>query len=45
MELYRQGEFPFDELVAYYDFDGIERAVEDPESGETIKPVLRVSEP
>lgn len=44
IELYRQGEFPFDEFVTYYDFEEIERAVEDSESGETIKPVLRVSD-
>ncbi|ARS90028.1 NAD(P)-dependent alcohol dehydrogenase [Natrarchaeobaculum aegyptiacum] len=45
VDLYRQGTFPFDELVTYYDFEEIESAVEDSESGETIKPVLRVSEP
>lgn len=45
VELYRQGKFPFDELVTYYDFDEIEQAVEDSEEGRTIKPVLRVSEP
>jgi len=45
IELYRQGKFPFDELITYYDFDEIEQAVEDSERGETIKPVLRMSEP
>lgn len=45
IDLYRQGKFPFDELVTYYDFDDIERAVEEHEEGTTIKPVLRVSEP
>ncbi|KDE59438.1 alcohol dehydrogenase [Halostagnicola sp. A56] len=45
VELHRQGKFPFDELVTYYDFDEIEQAVEDSENGRTIKPVLRVSEP
>ncbi len=45
IELYRQGKFPFDELVTYYDFEDIEQAVEDSESGDTIKPVLRMSEP
>jgi len=44
IELYRQGKFPFDELITYYDFEDIEQAVADSESGETIKPVLRVSE-
>lgn len=41
IELYRQGKFPFDKLVTYYDFDEIEEAVEDSESGSSIKPVLR----
>lgn len=44
IELYRQGKFPFDELITYYDFEDIEQAVEDAESGETIKPVLRVGD-
>lgn len=45
VDLYRQGKFPFDELVTYYDFDEIERAVAEHEAGETIKPILRMSEP
>ncbi|ELZ19754.1 aryl-alcohol dehydrogenase [Haloterrigena salina JCM 13891] len=45
VDLYRRGKFPFDELVTYYDFDEIERAVEDSENGATIKPVLQISEP
>ncbi|RBI58374.1 NAD(P)-dependent alcohol dehydrogenase [halophilic archaeon] len=45
IELYRQGKFPFDELVTYYDFEQIEQAVEDSENGDTIKPILRVSKP
>ncbi|WP_348533570.1 NAD(P)-dependent alcohol dehydrogenase [Haloarcula laminariae] len=44
IELYRQGKFPFDDLITYYDFDEIEQAIADSESGETIKPVLRVSD-
>jgi len=45
IDLYRRGKFPFDELVTFYDFDEIERAVADQEAGEVIKPVLRVGEP
>lgn len=45
IELYRAGKFPFDELVTYYDFGDIERAIAEQEAGEAIKPVLRVSEP
>ena len=44
VELYRQGRFPFDELVEYYDFEAIEDAVAASESGETIKPILRMSD-
>ena len=45
IELYRQGKFPFDELVSYYDFDEIQAAVEASEAGTAIKPILRVSDP
>ncbi|WP_073306522.1 aryl-alcohol dehydrogenase [Halobaculum gomorrense] len=45
IELSRQGTFTSDELITYYDFDDVEKTVEDSESGETTKPVLRVSEP
>ncbi|ADJ16476.1 aryl-alcohol dehydrogenase [Halalkalicoccus jeotgali] len=45
IDLYRAGKFPFDKLVSYYDFEDIERAVEEQEAGEVIKPVLRMSEP
>ena len=44
IELYRQGKFPFDELVTYFDFDEIQEAVEASEEGTAIKPILRVSE-
>ncbi len=42
IDLYRQGRFPFDELVEFYDFDEINRAAEDLETGRTVKPVLRI---
>ncbi|MEV4899828.1 NAD(P)-dependent alcohol dehydrogenase [Citricoccus sp. NPDC055426] len=42
VDLYRQGRFPFDELVRYYEFDQIDQAFADSKSGETIKPVLRI---
>ncbi len=43
LELYSQGRFPFDRLVTFYDFDQIEQAAADTESGATVKPILRVS--
>lgn len=42
IELYRAGRFPFDQLIRFYDFDQINQAAEDSESGETIKPVIRI---
>ena len=42
IELYHQGRFPFDELIQFYPFDDINRAVEDMEKGSVVKPVLRL---
>ncbi|MHB0776644.1 NAD(P)-dependent alcohol dehydrogenase [Halomonas sp. WWR20] len=39
---YKDGRFPFDKLVKFYDFDQINQAFEDSKNGETIKPILRV---
>ncbi|MBN2039845.1 MAG: NAD(P)-dependent alcohol dehydrogenase [Spirochaetes bacterium] len=41
IELYMQGKLPFDRLIKYYDFDDINKAVEDMEKGIVIKPVLK----
>jgi aryl-alcohol dehydrogenase len=42
IELYRQGRFPFDKLVRFYDFGEVEQALADSKSGEVIKPILRM---
>ena len=42
IELYKQGRFPFDRLIRFYDFADINQAVEDMESGVAIKPVIRM---
>jgi aryl-alcohol dehydrogenase len=42
VELHERGRFPVDRLLTFYDFDEIERAAHDAESGKTIKPVLRM---
>jgi aryl-alcohol dehydrogenase len=42
--LYREGQFPFDRLVKFYDFSHINKAIADAKRGDTIKPVLRISE-
>ena len=43
IRLYRQGRFPFDRLVKFYDFADINQAIADERSGKTIKAVLRIS--
>jgi aryl-alcohol dehydrogenase len=42
IELYRQGRFPFDRLLSFYDLADINQALADMESGKTIKPVVRM---
>jgi aryl-alcohol dehydrogenase len=43
---WRQGRFPVERVMTFYDFDQIERTARDAEAGEVIKPVLRAgSEP
>lgn len=42
VELHRQGRFPFDKLVKFYDLDQINQAAEDSEKGGTIKPIIRL---
>ena len=44
IELYQAGRFPFDRLVKFYDFSEINRAIADAKRGDTIKPVLRITE-
>ena len=43
LELWRRGELPVERMMRTYDFDEIEQAVHDAESGETVKPVLVMS--
>lgn len=42
ISLYKQGKFPFDKLIKFYDFEDINKAAEDSRSGATIKPVIRI---
>jgi aryl-alcohol dehydrogenase len=44
IKLYQAGKFPFDLLVKFYDFSDINQAIADAKHGDTIKPVLRISE-
>jgi aryl-alcohol dehydrogenase len=43
VELWERGRFPVDRMMAFYDFDRIEEAVRDAESGSVVKPVLRMA--
>lgn len=43
IELWSQGRFPVERLMTFYDFDQIDEAAHDAESGKVIKPVLRIS--
>jgi aryl-alcohol dehydrogenase len=42
IELWRQGRFPFDRLVSFYEFDQINQAMRDSAQGTALKPVLRM---
>jgi aryl-alcohol dehydrogenase len=41
--LYKQGRFPFDKLIKFYNFEDINQAAHDSEGGATLKPVLRMT--
>ncbi|SUM02327.1 hypothetical protein [Staphylococcus devriesei] len=43
IELYKQGQFDFNKLVKFYDFEYINQAILDSNSGKLIKPVLLIS--
>jgi aryl-alcohol dehydrogenase len=43
IKLYQAGQFPFDRLIKFYDFNDINQAIADAKRGGTIKPVLRIS--
>jgi aryl-alcohol dehydrogenase len=42
IELWQQGRFPFDRLIKSYPLSEINQAIEDAESGATIKPVIEM---
>ncbi len=42
--LYREGKFPFDRLLKFYEFREINQAIADALQGDTIKPVLVINE-
>lgn len=44
IDLYAQGRFPFDKLVKFYPLEEINQAAADSERGDTLKPVVRMSD-
>ena len=42
IEVWRDGRFPFDRLVRFYDLHRINEALEDAEAGRVVKPVIRM---
>jgi aryl-alcohol dehydrogenase len=42
MELQRDGRFPLERLVTFYDFADINRAIDDSDGGKAVKPVVRM---
>ncbi len=44
VDLFQQGRFPFNRLVKYYELGEIEQALSDSQSGQVIKPILRMPE-
>jgi aryl-alcohol dehydrogenase len=43
IELYQDGQFPFDRLIKFYDFPEINRAMAEVRRGDAIKPVLVIN--
>ncbi|MEG0383960.1 MAG: NAD(P)-dependent alcohol dehydrogenase [Solibacillus sp.] len=44
VKFYKEGRFPFDQLVKYYKFDDINQAAKDSANGSVIKPILIMDE-
>jgi aryl-alcohol dehydrogenase len=43
LELHRSGRFPFERMLRFYAFDEINQAMSDSETGQAIKPILRMT--
>lgn len=43
LDYHVKGQFPFEKLIGYFDFDQINEAIHASEKGEVVKPVLRIS--
>lgn len=43
VELFKQGQFPFDKLVKFYSFEDINQAALDSHQGITLKPIIKIA--
>ncbi|OOP73865.1 NAD(P)-dependent alcohol dehydrogenase [Clostridium beijerinckii] len=43
IQYYKEGKFPFDKLIKFYDFEDINKAFEDSHNGKVIKAVLKMN--
>lgn len=43
IDYYKQGKFPFDKLVKFYDLEDINQAFDDSANGITVKPILKMN--
>ena len=44
IDLQRQGRFPYDRMLTFYDMEGINQAISDSESGTVVKPIVRMTQ-
>ncbi|MGJ9460670.1 NAD(P)-dependent alcohol dehydrogenase [Oceanobacillus sp. CF4.6] len=44
IEYYKEGKFPFDKLVKFYDFEDINKAFEESKTGKTLKPIVKIAQ-
>jgi len=42
IDLHAKGRFPFDRLVKFYELDQINKAADESEEGNALKPILRM---
>ena len=43
IELQKQGRFPYDRMLKFYEMENINQAITDSESGAAVKPVVRMA--
>jgi aryl-alcohol dehydrogenase len=44
IELQKQGRFPYDRMLTFYDMEDINQAISDSESGTVVKPIVRMAQ-